>query len=804
MDCLSHECLTESIFFDLVDGVLQKAGRAPLTPDGPQRSIISVQPTDRVLQIVAGPGSGKTEMLVWRILFTILLCKVESHRILVTTFTRKAATELSIRIVERADALLEEARLRGITISDPHVHDIRIGTLHSLCDSLLSEYDNEYMSSGTQLIDEFEARIRLSRAASLPNVLRNRWVNIINNVQEMQPLISLFKAPWEGTNWPSSNMERIELLERILAHQTETWYPRCGSDQMKNGVEVLFGIDGLTENLSRLQEKWEQHLEEQSLIDFTTIQKRFYERQEIIFDSLDHVFVDEFQDTNPIQFAIHTKWLMSSHIKLTVVGDDDQSIYRFRGSDIQCFIGLEKQCDILGVSYRIEKLEENMRSTRNIVEFCQAYKNITVLRDTSMPKHVYATPKALTGEPVRLLQGHWQLLCDYVGSEITGFQRDIVDPTAPESFAFLMFSTSEKGDSKALHLRNTLQNYGLRVYNPRNKTAAEKGSPVYELMGLISYLIDPVTKAPAGRNGRNVEVWATHNENDKVAFAKTAPPPFRISNAYSKIQKGLLKMDGGSVDNPSAGIRPLTQYLDQIRANLVKACQSHDKRPRLTLAGLVSRLLSFDRYRDVGFSRELVRESLFTSLLEASIAPTRMTKQSLDSPLELTVNSEGKYVWPDRFWSLLNTMGSLLDSTNLDDPEMESFSDGAVQLLTFHQSKGLEFDHVYVALTGRDVQVNNVLQTMVFSGKTPKYEITADGTPITNVQEVIQLATADREREIYVALTRAKKRLTILSVPDDSTALGRLNPGLQSLFSGVSDVQIEGWAGLTERRYPIE
>src|SRR5215469_11067925 len=117
--------LSEADFFGLLDEVLGFVGRTPLAPGGPERSIISVRPEDRVLQILAGAGSGKTEMLVWRVLYQLLVAGTPSSRVMVTTFTNKAATELSVRVVERSDALLEQARKRGLEPADPHVHDLR-------------------------------------------------------------------------------------------------------------------------------------------------------------------------------------------------------------------------------------------------------------------------------------------------------------------------------------------------------------------------------------------------------------------------------------------------------------------------------------------------------------------------------------------------------------------------------------------------------------------------------------------------------------------------------------------------------
>ena len=116
----------------------------------------------------------------------------------------------------------------------------------------------------------------------------------------------------------------------------------------------------------------------------------------------------------------------------------------------------------------------------------------------------------------------------------------------------------------------------------------------------------------------------------------------------------------------------------------------------------MARLLPFPQFRGVGFTADLFREALFTQLLEANIAPTRRTQASLDQPLAPTRNPAGKVVWPDGLWSFLRLFGALIQETDLDDIEDDAFAEYAVALLTFHQAKGLEFDHVYVGVTGRE------------------------------------------------------------------------------------------------------
>jgi DNA helicase-2/ATP-dependent DNA helicase PcrA len=274
-------------------------------------------------------------------LFEVLISAPrEPQRTMVTTFTRRAATELQVRLVERSDALINVAKKRGIPVLDPKVHELRVGTIHSLCDALLAEFDTSYVEDGTQLIDDTEIRVRVARDHRLALGYNNppKPARVLNRLLSNPALTLLFRPSWDDdANWPSSLMERVNCILGILDQHTETWIPRCAASKKINGIEAVHGPKGLTDDLIKLQTRWEDYLKKYSIQDSATIQKRFIEQQDTISNHVSHVFVDEFQDNNPIQFAIHTRWLNRADMRLTVVGDDDQAIYRFRGSDIECF-----------------------------------------------------------------------------------------------------------------------------------------------------------------------------------------------------------------------------------------------------------------------------------------------------------------------------------------------------------------------------------------------------------------------------------------------------------------------------------
>jgi DNA helicase II / ATP-dependent DNA helicase PcrA len=413
----TQESLTTSReqFFELSDEVLREAGRPGL--GAAMRAILEVRNSDVVLQILAGPGAGKTEVLVWRVLYELFVRGTDAARLIVTTFTRKAAQELGLRIVERSDALLEAAIRTGLPLSDPHVHDLRIGTVHSLCDQIMTEFDDEHQAVGAQVIDELETRLRLLRVRNW--AFRDGSRQVLGNILAREELTCLFRPPWLDNT--GNRLQQVDLALDILNQHVETWVPRCRSEGIPNGIEIAQRAKGLTADLLFIRERWKERLDQGHVMDYVLLQERFKERQANFASEFDHVFVDEFQDTNPIQYAIqyaiHTGWVSHGSVRLTVVGDDDQALYRWRGSDIACFANLEGDCEAAGHSYRREVLDVNHRSTANIVHFAQTFREKTVLASDSLPKTVRPPSDAQKGRPVRLLEGEWEALCKKVAEE---------------------------------------------------------------------------------------------------------------------------------------------------------------------------------------------------------------------------------------------------------------------------------------------------------------------------------------------------------------------------------------------------
>ncbi len=285
----------------------------------PQRA--AVLHTTGPCMIIAGAGSGKTRVLTFRIAHLITEAGVDPFSIMALTFTNKAAGEMRERIHSVVGA---EAK------------NIWMGTFHSIfarilrfeCDKLgypsnFSIYDTE---DSKTLLGQIIKELQLDKELYKPNLVLNRISSAKNR------LIS-----WrEYANNSVLVGEDESVMRPQMAKLYQVYWERCYKAGAMDFDDLLFNTNVLFRDHPDVLNKY---------------QHRFK-----------HVLVDEFQDTNISQYLI-TKKLSAVHQNITVVGDDAQSIYAFRGADIRNILHFEKDFPDL----KIVKLEQNYRSTKVIV-----------------------------------------------------------------------------------------------------------------------------------------------------------------------------------------------------------------------------------------------------------------------------------------------------------------------------------------------------------------------------------------------------------------------------------------------------
>ncbi|MFA5250113.1 MAG: UvrD-helicase domain-containing protein [Parachlamydiales bacterium] len=263
--------------------------------------------------VLAGAGSGKTRVITYRIAHLIQNCRVEPHEILGLTFTNKAAGEMRSRLKELINpALAKKAHL---------------ATFHSFCLEILRKEAAQvgYRPHFTIYDDADKERL-------LKNLLKEHWQISIKQMPPIAPLAASLSA--------IKNRGLKNALAPLKNHEKEF--------------------------LSKLFENFNTALRAYNAVDFdsllTLTDELFEKKPEILKkyqNQYRYVMIDEYQDTSPIQYRIAEK-LSALHNNLCVVGDDDQSIYAFRGAEIEHIINFKADM--------VVKLEQNYRSSKIILQ----------------------------------------------------------------------------------------------------------------------------------------------------------------------------------------------------------------------------------------------------------------------------------------------------------------------------------------------------------------------------------------------------------------------------------------------------
>lgn len=317
----------------------------------PQRE--AVEHTDGPVMIIAGAGSGKTRVLTYRIAHLIHAKGVDPFNILSLTFTNKAAAEMKLRI----------EKLIGLD-----ARNTWMGTFHSTFAKILRvEADKIGYPSNFTIYDTDDSK-------SLIRTI----------VKEMKLDDKVYK--------PSTVLSRISgAKNRLIAWETYLNDPFIKSDDDA----------AMKPRMGEIYKNYQKRLFRSGAMDFDDL---LFNTNVLFRDHLDvlnkyqqrfkYVMVDEFQDTNVSQYLI-TKKLASVHQNICVVGDDAQSIYAFRGADIQNILNFEKDYPDLF----IVKLEQNYRSTKNIV---QAANSIIAKNKAQLKKDIWT--KNTEGDLIELIK----------------------------------------------------------------------------------------------------------------------------------------------------------------------------------------------------------------------------------------------------------------------------------------------------------------------------------------------------------------------------------------------------------------
>ena len=285
--------------------------------DAQQKSVLH---GDSPLLMLAGAGTGKTTAITYRVAHLMHERGVRPDKILALTFTNKAAREM---------------RERSAQIAQVDARWLAMGTFHSMCGRLLREFghlmglDRQFViydqADQLQMVKQCLAELNLDTQVYAPRAIRHRieqWKNQGQRPEDVEP-------------------SQFDMVERKALDVYKLYRKRCLAS---NAVD--FG---------------------DMLLHMVSLLKRHDLVRDACHNRWSHILVDEYQDTNPVQYQLLRALVTPQH-SITVVGDDDQSIYRWRGADIGNILRFEQ--DFPGAE--VIRLERNYRSTQVILEAANA------------------------------------------------------------------------------------------------------------------------------------------------------------------------------------------------------------------------------------------------------------------------------------------------------------------------------------------------------------------------------------------------------------------------------------------------
>lgn len=308
-------------------------------------------PANGRLQIIAGPGTGKTKVLTSRVAYLLLVEKIKPEHIIVTTFTKKAANEL----VERLESLLKA----HIEIN---VSNLLVGTFHSLCYRIIKKFGSKIGVNGYSVADERDKDHLLREI--LEKDLPGEVIKYIRG------------APIEETIILRSNKQN-EKHHGIDLYKLKRQISRLKSQGLL--PESYQNVQKYNKCLHLIYTAYQLKLIEEGKLDFDDCLLTCYNlvTKYPVLHFVKHVLVDEFQDTNDIQLRLMYQFATGSVINpkfqnnVTIVGDPDQSIYAFRDAQSKNFAIMLEHYGKLNLPCTVIALNQNYRSTKDILQISE-------------------------------------------------------------------------------------------------------------------------------------------------------------------------------------------------------------------------------------------------------------------------------------------------------------------------------------------------------------------------------------------------------------------------------------------------
>ena len=576
---------------ELLNGMNPRQKEAVLHTDGP-------------LLLMAGAGSGKTRVLTHRIAYLIEEKEVNPWNILAITFTNKAAKEMK----ERVNAILVSGG-----------EDVWVSTFHSMCVRILRrDVDFIGYNRNFTIIDSSEQLTLMKRILKELNIDPKKYDprSILGTISQAK---NSLQTPQDFTKMQGSYYEEIA-AKCYAAYQKELQYNQC------------MDFDDLIMNTIRL---FEEHPD-----SLTYYQNKFH-----------YIHVDEYQDTNHAQYTL-VNLLAGRFRNLCVVGDADQSIYGWRGADMQNILDFEKDYPDAAVIL----LEQNYRSTKNILS---AANQVIENNSNRKPKNLWTENKEgnkITYYRADNERDETRFIVDRMQEEIRSNHRNYGD------FAILY-----RTNAQSRVMEETL----LKANIPYKMVGGHKFYDRKEIKDILAYL----------------NVLA--NPQDSISFERIVNSPKRgigpgsieKLRSFASLHEWPLLEAAQNVDLANIGGKA-GQQLGAFGEMIQEVTQMI---PYLTVTELTKEVLDRSGYlEDLKIQNTLEAQARIENLEEFLTVTQEFDKQFEQQ------NEEDADAPEEKLTVFLNDLALVSDIDNLEEDASQ------VTLMTLHAAKGLEFPVVFL------------------------------------------------------------------------------------------------------------
>lgn len=727
------------------------------------------------LIIDAGPGAGKTEVLTKRVEYLIKNLKKDPKSVLVITFTEKAANELTLRLKDKLPIEI--------------VDQMKINTIHGFCIDLL----NEYVSSGIDIIDDkinvkklmFIKKYKEDLGFTYENYITEGELGIVG--EKYKEFIS-FDVDVKGLY--DEIKSKYFTKKKDLKNEEE--YMRLINEVKEQyGADFKFPVDLVNEKAT-LRTRWYLHKyltilksygkylelqDERTSYDFDYIQLKalIYLKENRHQVRFKNILIDEFQDSDIIQIKIFNLLLDGSET-FTIVGDEDQSIYGFRGARPEFFHDFRQNDEFEHVS-----LDVNFRSTKNIVDFNESFYN---------PYRTYEKSDGLKIKSNRQENGNLYYIQNdsqfQQAKEIVSLIKHLKEDGKIEKYSDIGLLFRSLKDYYIAELIKELDNNGIGCYL---KGAEDFGNnpevrAFVILLGFVAEGLDEEYRVSLKE--------FSDEEMNKEVFKMSSSTIENLGMLDDDFNVSYMTHD----ELLDLGVNEKDCKFFERLFELKRDFYGEDREHKLSIQDVFYRLFDITNYvDDLIESRQEENKDDYAQLYNLAL---------ISQVINYFMETNDRYDLASFFEFLANFY------THFDSPSDNEIVDDKVQISTIHGSKGLEYPVVILCNVRRNsfprnkFDIPSITKDIKYLIESPSMDRLTYPIHVNYFEQYSNLGVSysairklfksheieEQNRLIYVAMTRARDTLIISSVLDKTKKESKLvttfkvDLGLQKIDCG--------------------